>query len=419
MLSDHSDRARRRRDGSPFMVSRRDFIRTVTVAAAAVGLTGSKAARVIAAATKGLKPSVIWLHFQECTGCTMTLLRPTHPALDELILSLISLDYHESLFAAAGRQAEDALHSAMSASSGKYVAVIEGAIPTKDNGIYCMVGGRTALDITKDVASQAGAIIAIGSCASWGGIPSSDPNPTGAVGVHEVVRDKPVVNLPGCPANPYILLGTVLQYATLGTLPALDDKGRPLFAYGRTIHEHCPRRAHFDAGRFAEEFGDEGHRQGYCLYKLGCKGPATNASCSVLHFGEMPDAWPIGIGHPCFGCTEQGIAFNLPLHQTIEIKRATPPDTYTPVGAAQGFVSPVATGLAGLVGGALAGAGYMASKKLGGNREATSVVDNDVKPAGGNGAAGAEKLEASGGSNGKAGAPAEAAEVKSWTDEER
>jgi hydrogenase small subunit len=354
------------------LVSRRDFVRACVAAAAAVGLTGSAVGRVVEAATRGLKPSVIWLHFQECTGCSMTLLRPTRPALDELILDLISLDYHETLFAAAGLQAEDALHAAMEKNAGKYVTVVEGAIPLKDGGVYCMVGGRTAHDILKDVASKSAAVIAIGSCASWGGIPSSDPNPTGAVGVREIVKDKPVVNLPGCPSNPYILLGTVLQYATFGTLPALDAEGRPTFAYGRTIHEHCPRRPHFDAGRFAEEFGDEGHREGYCLYKLGCKGPATHASCSVQHFGEMTDAWPIGLGHPCFGCTEQALAFRVPLHTTVEIARPAPPDTYPSIAPERGHVGAIAAGVAGLVGGALLGAGYTASKKFGPREEEKS-----------------------------------------------
>jgi hydrogenase small subunit len=242
--------------------------------------------------------------------------------------------------------------------------VIEGAIPTKDDGIYCMIGGRTALEIVNDVAKDAGAIIAIGSCASWGGIPSADPNPTGATGAPMVLKGKTVVTIPGCPANPYNLLGTVLQYATYGTLPELDEKGRPKFAYGRTIHEHCPRRAHFDAGRFAERFGDEGHRLGYCLYKLGCKGPATHANCSTLHFGEVVDAWPIGLGHPCFGCTEQTLGFRVALHDTVDIERPTGPDTYPPIQARVGRVSPIATGVAGLVGGALLGAGVMASRKL-------------------------------------------------------
>ena len=348
----------------PGSVSRRDFLRLCTMAAAAVGLGPLAAERFLEAAEAGLKPSVIWLQFQECTGCTESLLRTSHPGVAELILDLISLDYHETLFAAAGHQAEEARRQAMEAHAGKYVCIIEGAIPTKDNGIYCMIGGRTAVDIVQDVAGKAGAIIAIGSCASWGGIPSADPNPTGAVGAAEVLKGKTVVKIPGCPANPYNLLGTVLQYATYGTLPELDAEGRPKFAYGSTIHEHCPRRAHFDAGRFAEKFGDAGHRLGYCLYKLGCKGPVTHANCSVQHFGEVVDAWPIGIGHPCIGCTEQKIAFRVPLHTTVDIDRPTPPDTYPPIHAPQGYVSPVATGLAGVIVGGLAGAGDVASKKL-------------------------------------------------------
>jgi hydrogenase small subunit len=345
-------------------LSRRDFVRFCTMAAAAVGLGPLAAEKFVEAAETGVKPSVIWLQFQECTGCTESLLRTSHPGVDDLILDLISLDYHETLFAAAGHQAEAALAQAMAKNAGKYICVVEGAIPTKEDGIYCMIGGRTALEIVQDVTSKAGAVIAIGSCASWGGVPSADPNPTGASPVKAVIKGRPVVNIPGCPANPYNLLGVVLQYATYGTLPDLDEEGRPRFAYGRTIHEHCPRRAHFDAGRFAEKFGDEGHRLGYCLYKLGCKGPATHANCSVQHFGEVVDAWPIGLGHPCFGCTEQKIGFRMPLHQTVEILRPTPPDTYPPIRATQGGISPVATGVAGAIVGALAGGGYIASKKL-------------------------------------------------------
>lgn len=346
-------------------VSRRDFVRVCTLAAAAVGLSATAASKIAEAAARGLKPSVIWLHFQECTGCTESLLRTSHPDVASLILDLISLDYHETLFAAAGHQAEDALKATMAQQAGKYIVVVEGAIPTKDDGIYCMIGGRTAIEILNDVASKAGAIVAIGSCASWGGIPSADPNPTGAVGAPQILKGKTVVTIPGCPANPYNLLGTVLQYATFGTLPALDSLGRPLFAYGRTIHEHCPRRAHFDAGRFAQQFGDEGHRLGYCLYKLGCKGPQTHANCSTLSFGEVPDCWPIGLGHPCVGCTEQKLAFRVAMHDTVEIERPTPPDTYPPISAPQGRVSPVATGLAGLVGGALVGGAWVASRKIG------------------------------------------------------
>jgi len=353
-------------------VDRRDFMKACAMAAAAVGLPATVATRFAEAAVTGLKPSVIWLHFQECTGCTESLLRTAHPAVAELILDLISLDYHETLFAAAGHQAEEALKSAMEANAGKYVCIVEGAIPTKDDGIYCKIAGRTAVDIVNDVAGKAGAIIAIGSCASWGGIPSSDPNPTGAKGAPAVLEGKTVVTIPGCPANPYNLLGTVLQYVTFGTLPELDAKARPKFAYGRVIHEDCPRRPHFDAGRFAEQFGDENHRNGYCLYKLGCKGPATHANCSLLSYGEVPGAWPIGIGHPCFGCTEQALAFRAPLHSTVAVDRPTPPDTYPPIHAEQGGVSPTAAGIAGLVGGAALGAGWAAAKKLGGSDDASS-----------------------------------------------
>jgi hydrogenase small subunit len=346
-------------------VDRRTFLKVVAQASAAIGLSSTLAAKVAAAVEKGTKPSVIWLHFQECTGCTESLLRTSHPGLADVILDLISLDYHETLMAAAGHQAEEVLEAAIKKNAGKYVLVLEGAIPTKENGIYCQVGGKTAIDLAKHAAASAGAIVAIGSCASWGGMPSADPNPTGSTGVGKILEGKTIVTLPGCPANPYILLGTLLQYVALGKLPELDELGRPKFAYGRVIHEHCPRRAHFDAGRFAEEFGDEGHRLGYCLYKLGCKGPSTHASCSVLHFCEVVDAWPIGLGHPCFGCTEESVAFRVPMLKPAEIVRPTPPATYAPVTAPQGFISPVATGIGGLIGGAIVGAGWLASRKLG------------------------------------------------------
>ena len=342
-------------------VDRRDFLKVCMMAAASVGLPASVGRRWAEAAEAGLKPVVVWLHFQECTGCTESLLRTSSPGIGELILDLISLDYHETLFAAAGHQIEEVLHDTIANNEGKYVCVVEGAIPTKDNGIYCKIAGRTAIDMLKDVGGKAAAVISIGSCASWGGIPSADPNPTGAVGAKDILTDTPVISIPGCPANPYNFLGTVLQFVTMGTLPALDDKNRPLFAYGRTIHEHCPRRAHFDAGRFAREFGDEGHRLGYCLFSLGCKGPETHANCSTNTFNEIPDCWPIGIGAPCFGCTEQGIAFHKPIHEAAEL----PPNAQPPI-FPDHRTGPTAAGagVAGLVAGAVIGAGLMASKKL-------------------------------------------------------
>jgi len=372
-------------------VTRRDFLKTVTLAAAAVGLPAASVVKMAEAAAAGARPPVIWLHFQECTGCTETLLRTSAPGVAELILDLISLDYHETLFAAAGTQAEEALKSAVEKYNGKYVCVIEGAIPTKDNGIYCKIAGRTAVDLTRDIGLKAGAIITIGSCASWGGIPSADPNPTGATGVPQFLKNadnapylkgKAIVSLPGCPPNPYNLLGTVLQYATFGTLPELDSLGRPKFAYARTIHEDCPRRAHFDAGRFVGKFGDEGARLGYCLYKTGCKGPRTHANCSIKNFGEIVGAWPVGVGHPCIGCTEQAMLWRVPLHATVEIERPTPPETYPPITADHGGVSIAAVGVAGLVGGALLGAGVMNARKLGAEAKEEARKEGEKKQEG-------------------------------------
>jgi hydrogenase small subunit len=343
-------------------LSRRDFVKVCSAAAAAVGLPAWAGEKMAENVAKGRKPSVVWLHFQECTGCTESLLRSSHPDVGSLILDLVSLDYHETLFAAAGRQIEAALDAAVK--RGGYVLVVEGAIPEKDGGIYCQVGGKKAVDTLREVAEKAAAVIAIGSCASWGGLPSAAPNPTGATGAPQILKGKTVVTLPGCPANPYNLLGTVLQFATFGTLPKLDEKGRPLFAYGRVIHEDCPRRPHFDAGRFAAVYGDEAHRNGHCLYKLGCKGPQTHANCSLLPFCEVPGAWPIGIGHPCVGCTEQGIVFNVPLHQNLPIEKPTAPMAYPGIQEPQGGVSAVAAGVAGAAIGAIAGAGWVASKRL-------------------------------------------------------
>jgi len=351
-------------------VSRRAFLQfcsTLMVAAPfGLAITDKKTPEDVAAELgKVIRPPVIWLHFQDCTGCTETLLRPSHPDLGDLILNVISLEYHETLMAGSGRQAEEALAQALDRYSGKYVCVVEGSIPTRDKGVYMKLAGRPAMDVLAEVGEKAAAVIAMGSCSSWGGIPSADPDPTGAVGVSDLLPNKAIVNLPGCPPNPYTLLGVVLQFAASKTLPELDDQKRPKFAYDRDIHEHCPRRAHFDAGRFVKQYGDAGHREGWCLYEMGCKGPDTHAGCSTRHFNEMPDVWPIGIGAPCIGCTEKSIAFRVPMFKVIQIHtRATPPDTYAGIHAPTGVVSPLATGLAGLGAGALLGAGYVASRKF-------------------------------------------------------
>lgn len=342
-----------------FGLSRRDFLKFCSGVAATLGLPASAAWNIAHAVANPKRPPVIWLSAQECTGCTESLLRSQHPTLETLILDLISLDYHEALSAPAGHLAEQAKHHSMEENQGKYLLVVDGSIPTKDGGIYCKVADKTILEHLEEGAKGAAAIIAIGSCAAWGGIPASGPNPTGAKPVTEIIADKPIINIPGCPPNPYNFLSTVIHFVTFGTLPALDDKNRPTFAYGRLIHENCERRPHFDAGRFATEFGDEGHRKGWCLYKLGCKGPETYANCPAILFGDVGSAsWPVGTGHPCFGCTEEGVGFTKPIHALSEVLTVTPPTLYPRVGQETGEgMSAGAAALAGAVGGAAVGAG--------------------------------------------------------------
>ena len=356
-------------------VSRRDFMKLcsalMVTAPAGLALTRSASATQIAKTiAKARRPSVIWLHFQDCTGCTETLLRTSAPDAAHLILDVISLDYHETLMAASGAQAEAALKKAMEENAGKYVLVCEGSIPTNKDGLFLELAGKPGVQVLKEVATNAAAVIAIGSCASWGGVPSANPNPTGAMGVDSIITNKPVVNLPGCPPNPYNLLAVVLEYVTMGKLPALDELNRPKFAYDRLIHDSCPRRAHFDAGRFATSFGDEGHRKGWCLYKLGCKGPVTHAACATRHFNETPGVWPIGIGAPCLGCTEKEVLWRVATFQTVPVHLATPPDTYPPIYSGTGAIRAGAAALVGAIAGAVGGAGWVASQRFKSSNEA-------------------------------------------------
>jgi hydrogenase small subunit len=352
-------------------LSRRDFLKFCTAAAVYMGLPVSMGKMIAEAAASPRRAPVLWLSAQECTGCGETLLRATHPTLEHLILDLVSLDYYETLNTGAGHQAEAAREQSMKENKGKYILVVDGSIPTKDGGIYCKIGGRTVLELLEEMASQAMAIIAMGSCSSWGGIPSSGPNPTGAQPAHAILKEKgigtPLVNIPGCPPNPYNFLSTVLHFLTFKKLPELDDKMRPKFAYGRIIHENCERRPHFDAGRFANQFGDEGHRLGYCLYKLGCKGPETFNNCPAILFGDVGSgSWPVGTGHPCFGCSEEGVGFTLPIHSPARPRYITPPALFSETVEQRGEgVSAGAAALAAGVAGAALGAGAVMAKNLG------------------------------------------------------
>ena len=154
----------------------------------------------------------------------------------------------------------------------------------------------------KESISGSKAIIAVGTCAAYGGVQAAKPNPGGYKGVGAALGIK-TLNIPGCPPNPVNFVGTVVNYLLLGKLPALDDLGRPLFAYGKTIHDQCPRRSHFENDEFVEEFGSEEAALGYCLYKVGCRGPETYNNCPIVKFNDGT-SWPIEAGHPCIGCSE-------------------------------------------------------------------------------------------------------------------
>jgi [NiFe] hydrogenase small subunit len=225
-----------------------------------------------------------------------------YPWIDELVLEILSVEYHETIMAAAGHQAEENLHNAVEKYAGQFICVVEGSVATKFNGGYGKVAGKSFLQIAQEVVPKAAATVCIGSCSSFGGIPAAEPNPGGYKGVGDALGIK-TLNLPGCPPNPINLIGTIVNYLLLGKLPALDEKGRPVFAYGKTIHDTCPRRAHFENDEFVEEFGSEEAALGYCLYKMGCRGPETYNNCAVAKFNDGT-SWPVEAGHPCIGCSE-------------------------------------------------------------------------------------------------------------------
>jgi len=284
-------------------VSRRDFMKFCTATAAALALPSTYASKIAEALEKTTRPPVIWLEFQDCAGDTEALLRATKPTVAEIVLDVLSVDYHETIMAPAGHMAEKSKDDTLKKFRGKYIAVVEGAIPTKDGGVYCCIGGKSALDTAREVCGNAAATIAVGTCATHGGLPAASPNPTGAVGVKEAVPGATVINIPGCPMNVENLTATIVHYLTFKALPNVDGLGRPLFAFGKRIHDNCERRAHFDAGQFVRAWGDEGHRQGWCLYEMGCKGPETFHNCPTVKYNGGT-SWPVQAGHGCIGCAE-------------------------------------------------------------------------------------------------------------------
>ena len=286
-------------------INRRDFMKWVSATTATLMLPPMFAPLVAEATELMNRVPVIWIELQDCAGNSEALLRSAAPTVDDLLFDVLSVEFQETLQAAAGHDADKQLEEAVEHFKGQYLLFVEGAIPMANNGQFGTIGasGETFHEHLIRMAKDSAAVVAVGTCATFGGIPAAAPNPTGAVGVMDLVKGKPIVNIPACPANPANMVGVILHYVLTGQIPELDSLLRPKFAFGYRIHDNCERRAHFDAGEFVEEWGDEGAKNNFCLYKVGCKGPMTFNNCSIVRYNEGTN-WPIGVGRGCIGCSE-------------------------------------------------------------------------------------------------------------------
>ncbi len=286
-------------------ISRRAFLKYASYTASLMALPPSAATAIAEGLAAARRQSVIWLSFQECTGCTESITRADGPSIEDLIFDFISLDYHHTLQAASGHAAEAARLAAMEENKGKYIVIVDGSVPTRDNGVYSTIAGMTNLQMLEETARDAFAVISVGTCASFGGIPFANPNPTGAVPISDLVSHVPVINISGCPPIPEAMTGTVAYLLSFGAVPELDHLGRPRAFFGENIHDRCYRRPFYERGKFAESFDDAGARKGWCLYKVGCKGPVTYNACATLKWNGGV-SFPIQSGHGCLGCSEPG-----------------------------------------------------------------------------------------------------------------
>ncbi len=283
--------------------SRRDFMKFCTTIAAYLGLEASGVSQVSKAMMTNPRVPVIWLHFQECTCCSESFIRSSHPIVADIIMDKLSLDYTETLMAASGHQAELSLQQTMKNYYGEYVLCVEGSVPQGADGVYCMIGGKSALNILEEAAEGAKAIIAWGSCATNGCVQAAKPNPTEATPIHKLIKGKPIIKVPGCPPIGEVMAGVLVHIITFGRIPELDNNGRPKAFYSKRVHDSCQRRPYYDAGLFVETYDDENAKKGYCLYKVGCKGPMTYNACGIMKWNNGVSN-PIQSGHGCIGCAE-------------------------------------------------------------------------------------------------------------------
>jgi hydrogenase small subunit len=286
-------------------ITRRSFMKYCSLTAAALGLGPAFVPKIADAMENKPRIPVLWLHGLECTCCSESFIRSGHPLVKDVVLSMISLDYDDTIMAAAGHQAEAIIEEITEKYKGNYILAVEGNPPLNEDGMYCIIGGKPFVDQLKYAAKNAKAIISWGSCASWGCVQAARPNPTRATPVHQVITNKPIIKVPGCPPIAEVMTAVVTYILTFERLPQLDRQGRPKMFYSQRIHDKCYRRPHFDGGQFVEAWDDEGAKKGYCLYKMGCKGPTTYNACSTVRWnGGL--SFPIQSGHGCIGCSEDG-----------------------------------------------------------------------------------------------------------------
>ena len=289
-------------------LTRRDFVKVAGATTAYMGLSQALTPRIVEALENNAgKPAVVWLAGQDCAGCTESFVNNLEPSATSILLDTISLRYNETIMAASGHQAEQALQDTIA--EGGYILVIEGSIPLAEEGRYCVVGGKPFKDTVREAASNAAAIVCVGACAAFGGIPRSGP--TDAVGylfrgkeLHHYYDDisTPVINLPTCPLHNERLVATLVYYLTFGAPPAMDEYNRPLAFYGPLQHDNCPRRGQYETGHFVTDFNDASQKD-YCLILKGCKGPIARQDCWERLWNNRSN-YCINAGIPCVACSQ-------------------------------------------------------------------------------------------------------------------
>jgi hydrogenase small subunit len=300
-------------------ISRRDFLKYCFATAGTLGLQASGLIKLQEVLANESGPSVVWLQAQSCSGCSVSLLNSIHYAtIDDLLINTLDLNFHSTVMSAAGDLAVGAAEAARAAPG--YVLVVEGAIPTAAGGEYCYLWpGMTAHQAVQVYSRDASFILAVGTCAAYGGIPGGAGNLTNAKGVSEILGKKaPVINLPGCPAHPDWIVGTIVHLLTQGEAPRLDSDDRPRDFYPGMIHNDCPNKKNFVGGLTASQLGELG-----CLSKLGCQGRATSSDCPMRQWnsagvGQHGVNWCIGAGAPCQGCTEPDFPDGMSPFYTLE-----------------------------------------------------------------------------------------------------